>query len=188
MKVKPNPPDDALLRRAAAGDVGAFESIALRYEKYVYNLAYRVLYNPEDAKDAAQEIMIKIFKNLRSCRDAKSLTAWISRVSVNTCLDELRKRKASATYSSLDEEYEIPSGDGTPEEILTQKETSGDIRAALDALAPEHKTLVVLRDVYGYSYNEMADFTGVDMGTVKSRLSRARLNLRKILSKREVTV
>ena len=196
MDTKPQPPDAALFRRAAAGDVGAFESIALRYEKYVYNLARRVLYNPEDAKDAAQEIMIKIFKNLRKCRDANSLTAWIGKISVNTCLDELRRRKTNATYS-LDLELEtedgaieaeIPSGESTPEEILARKETAGDIRAALDTLAPEHKALVVLRDIYGYSYTEMADFTGVDLGTVKSRLNRARLRLRKILDQREVTV
>jgi len=181
--------NDDLLRRAASGDMDAFEELIRGYERLIFNITYRVLGNADDAKDASQEVLIKIYKNLHKCANMKAFKSWVYTVANNTCIDEIRKRK-NKTADSLDKfiqtedgeiEKQLPADDVTPEESLLRKERRKDLQAAICQLSPQHRTLIVLRDIKGLSYNELADATGTSLGTVKSRLSRARLQLCQII-------
>ena len=183
--------DDDLLHRAASGDMDAFEQLIQGYERLIYNITYRMLGNPDDAKDASQEVLIKIYKNLGKCANMKAFKSWIYTVANNTCIDEIRKRKNKAA-DSLDAlfqiedgemEKQLPANDPTPEELLLQKEKREILQLAINRLSPEHKALIVLRDIKGLSYGELADATSTSLGTVKSRLSRARSQLCQIIMK-----
>ena len=174
-------------------DVGAYEKLILEYEKHIFNVAYRMLGNVEDAKDVSQEAMIKIYKNIDKCKEIKAIKGWITKITSNACIDFLRVKKR---YNALSLETEIETEDGTmelqlrsgeqsPEEQVIYRELRSDIAAALAKLSDSYRILVVMRDIYGYSYNEIAESMGLQLGTVKSRLSRARNNLRSELQKTE---
>lgn len=178
-----------LLKRAAKGDMEAFEALIIQYEKFIYNISLRIMGNAEDAKDISQEVIIKIYRNLSSCADIEYLRAWVARVTYNTCMDELRRRKGKVTESY---DAAIVLGDETaerqivdpaagPEALLLRKEMAGLLQKGLDCLSEEHRTLVVLRDVQGLSYEEIAQGMDIPLGTVKSRISRGRSALKKIL-------
>lgn len=182
--------DGELLALAAAGDVSAFERLIVGYEKLIFSQAYRMLGNACDARDAAQESLIKIYCNIHKCHDIKSFKYWIRAITNNTCIDELRKRK-NRREDSLHRIYETQDGesslqfeapDATPEAELMTAEKQKLIQAAIDKLPPKYKSLVVLRDINGLSYEELSETTGLNMGTVKSRLSRARGRLRMLLA------
>lgn len=177
-----------LLKKAIKGDVDAFEKLISFYEKLIYNIAYRKLMNREDAQDAAQETIVKIYKNINKCNSTISFKSWICAITVNTCIDELRKRKNNMEYldekvSAEDSEMvkQVKSDEVTPEEAMIKKELGAALSAAICELPEDHKNLIVLRDIQGLSYQELADACGISLGTVKSRLSRARENLKKIL-------
>ncbi len=185
--------DSRILKKAIAGDMDAFEHIVKKYEKLVYNIAYKMFRNPEDAKDISQEVFIKIFKNISKCSDTKTLKSWICTITSNTCIDELRKRKGknilSLEQTIETDEGEIPvqlaRSDETPEDVLLLTEKQLEIKNALDRLPEQYKLLIVLRDMEGLSYNELADVTNANLGTIKSRLSRARLMAKDILIKEQ---
>jgi len=183
--------DDDLLQRAASGDIEAFEQLVRGYERLIYNITYRMLGNPDDARDASQEVLIKIYKNLSKCTNMKAFKSWVYTVANNTCIDEIRKRK-NKTADSLDAyfqtedgemEKQLPADDPLPEDLLLRKEKREVLQAAINQLSPEHKALIVLRDIKGLSYDELAEATETSLGTVKSRLSRARSQLCKIILK-----
>lgn len=179
-----------LLREAAGGSVPAFEQIIVNYEKLIYNIAYRLLGNPEDAMDAAQEAVIKIYCNIHKCNDINTLKAWICKITNNTCIDELRRRKGKREESlqklteSEDGAYSIQFevSEISPEDAVLLKERNIVLQAAINKLPPKYKTLIVLRDINGLSYEELAEAAGLSMGTVKSRLSRARERLKRLLA------
>jgi len=180
---------DELLQQAALGNLEAFEALIQSYERLIYNITYRALGNPEDARDASQEVCIKIYKNIGKCTSIKAFKSWVYTVANNTCIDEIRRRK-NKTADSLDAlvqtddgtmEKQLRSDDLTPEENLLLKEKREILQEAILQLSPEHRVLIVLRDIQGLSYDELADTTNTSLGTVKSRLSRARIQLRKIL-------
>jgi len=181
--------DDLLLQRAASGDMDAFEALIRSYERLIFSIAYRMLGNADDARDASQEVLIKIYKNLGKCANMKAFKSWVYTVANNTCIDEIRKRK-NKTADSLDAmiqtddgemEKQFPADDLTPEERLLRKENKEALQKAILQLSPEHRTLIVLRDIRGLSYGELAEATGASLGTVKSRLSRARNQLCQIV-------
>ena len=187
---KVNNIEPQLLKKAAKCDIKAFEKIILQYEKLIYNLAYRKMSNAEDAKDIAQESIIKIYKNISKCDESFNLRSWICTITINTCIDELRKRK-NKTSESIDEmlttddgtiEKQLPSPDMTPEEAMLNSEMRDEIQIAINQLSENHKTLIILRDIQGFSYQEIADITGDTLGTVKSRIARARGNLKKFFT------
>ncbi|MCL2168721.1 MAG: sigma-70 family RNA polymerase sigma factor [Defluviitaleaceae bacterium] len=166
-----------------------FEEIIIKYDKMIFNLARRLMGNADDAQDVAQEVAIKVYKNLHKCKGEEYLAAWISRITHNACMDALRKKKGKKT-ESLDEFMEfdgdefgkqIPATDSTPEELLLQKEVSSQIEDALTKLPIMYRTLVILRDVQGYSYEEVAEISGLALGTVKSRIFRGRGKLKETL-------
>jgi RNA polymerase sigma-70 factor (ECF subfamily) len=146
--------------------------------------------NNEDAEDITQEVAIKIFRSLASCRGEEFLSAWISKITHNSCMDALRRRKGKYN-ESLDEivdfgdgqmEKQLEDESDSPEELLLKKELSEQIEAALLRLPLLYRSPVVLRDMQGYSYDEMAEILNMPAGTVKSRLFRGRAKLKTILS------
>ena len=183
-----------LIRKAKQGDMHAFEELILKHEKIVYNLALRMMNHSEDAKDISQEVFLKAYRSLSNFDERSAFSTWIYRITHNTCIDEMRKRKGKQNYS-LEEELENEEGSmqrqiadegDTPEESLLREEQKSEILQALDSLSEEHKAAIVLRDVKGLSYEEIAEILELSLGTVKSRISRARNQLKiEILKIRE---
>jgi RNA polymerase sigma-70 factor (ECF subfamily) len=183
-----------LIRKAKQGDMLAFEELILKHEKIVYNLALRMMNHSEDAMDISQEVFLKAYRSLSNFDERSAFSTWLYRITHNTCIDEIRKRKGKQTYS-LEEDLESEDGsmqrqvadDGdTPEESLMRKEQKSEILRALDTLSEEHKAAIILRDVKGMSYEEIAEILELTLGTVKSRINRARNQLKsEILKIRE---
>jgi RNA polymerase sigma-70 factor (ECF subfamily) len=166
-----------------------FEEIIMNYQKLIYNLARRIMGDMQDAQDVAQEVAIKIFRNLSKLRGEEYLSAWISKITHNTCMDFLRRRKGRH-FDSLDEMLEIGDGEAAkqlpdpdvgPEALLLQKEVSEQIETALESLPLSYRAPIILRDIHGHSYDEMAEILNLPAGTVKSRLFRGRAKLKSIL-------
>ncbi len=183
--------DQGLILKAKQGNIHAFELLIRQHEKTVYNIAYRMFHHEEDAKDISQEVWIKVYKSLSKFEENANFTTWIYRIAVNTCIDEIRRRKGKETYS-VDESVETEKGPiakqyrdskPTPEEQYLKKESAEIMQKMINTLSEEHKTLVILRDIQGFSYGEIAEIIPCSMGTVKSRLARARTQLKKMLSK-----
>lgn len=183
-----------LIRKAKQGDMHAFEELILKHEKIVYNVALRMMNHGEDAKDISQEVFLKAYRSLSNFDERSAFSTWLYRITHNTCIDEMRKRKGKQSYS-LEEELENEEGSmqrqiadegDTPEESLLREEQKSEILQALDNLSAEHKAAIILRDVKGLSYEEIAEILELSLGTVKSRISRGRNQLKKeILKMRE---
>ncbi len=183
-----------LVEQAKQGSIQAFETLILTYEKMVYNIAFRMLQHSEDARDISQEVFLKAYRSLENFDGKSKFSTWLYRIAVNTCIDEIRKQKGKLTYS-LEEELESAEGSyqkqfadagQTPEDSLLHQEMQKEVVDALNTLSEEHKTVVVLRDIQGFSYEEIAKMTNTTLGTVKSRIARARSQLKNtILQNRE---
>jgi RNA polymerase sigma-70 factor (ECF subfamily) len=176
-----------LIEQAKKGDVGAYNTLVLHYQDAVYNVAYRIMGEPGAAADASQEAFISAYKALRRFRGG-SFKSWLMRIVTNACYDELRRRKRRP-QSSLDnivENYEsspllVSEAEMGPEESRQWTEMIEAIKHCLDDLPDEQRVVTVLRDVEGYDYGEIAEIMASTLGTVKSRLSRARAKLRECL-------
>lgn len=176
-------PEKELVRRSRNGDIEAFEELIKSYEKRIFNIALKMVGNREDASDVAQEVCIKIFKSIDKFKENSSFSTWVYRITSNVCIDQARKRRnniISLAAASDDGEYEIPiaNEDKLPEEIVESRELSKMVKSYIHKLVPEQRIIIVMRDIYGYSYEEIANILGVSMGTVKSRLNRARGTLK----------
>ncbi len=180
-----------LVKRAQSGDVAAFESLIEDYQKRIFSIAYRMIQHQEDAADLTQEVILKIFKNLDKFKGDSKFSTWVYRIATNTCLDEIKKSRRRTTYS-LDKEIETEEGSMAaelpdtapgPEEEAERKDIKKAVYAAIGQLGQEHKQVIVLRDLQGLSYEEIAEILHCSVGTVKSRISRARGNLKKLLAK-----
>jgi RNA polymerase sigma-70 factor (ECF subfamily) len=147
--------------------------------------------NKFDAQDISQEVLIKVYRNLDKCKSYPAFKSWIFRIINNTCIDELRKRKGKITYSldaplETDEgllETQILKDENTPETSLLKKEDSEELKCAISNLSPDYKMIIVLRDINGLSYDEIAGILKINPGTVKSRISRARNSLKQELKR-----
>ncbi len=178
-----------LIRDAQHGDLEAFNSLVLVYQTVVFNTALRVLADEELAADATQEAFLSAFRALNSYRGG-SFKAWLLRTVTNACYDELRRKKRRPT-TPLEPETEdgddvetprwLADPSASPEEQLDQAELEHAIQHCLDALPTDFKTVVVLADLQGLDYTEVARAAHVPLGTIKSRLARARLRLRECL-------
>ena len=181
--------DDILIRRAAAKDESAFEQLMLLHQKPVYNICYRMAGNADDALDLSQEVFLKLWRTLEQYQFDAAFSTWLFRLTSNVCIDFLRaaRRHLVVPISGLDadgEEYTLDAPDPAklPEEELLAREEREELRAAMDLLAPEQRLILSLRVENDLSYTDIAAVLGVREGTVKSRLARARDQLRKKLS------
>ncbi len=174
------------IEAAKQGDQEAFAQLVRLYEKRVYALTLRMCKNPDDAAEAAQEAFLAAWQGLKFFRGESSFSTWLYRLASNACVDLLRRegRHRSAVGPSLnDEELNIDVSDArpTPQEAAERKELRAQIEEGLAALSPEHRQVLILREMHQLSYDEIADTLDVDVGTVKSRINRGRKQLRKIL-------
>ncbi len=181
-----------LLKKAKAGDVAAFEELVESYQKKMFNLAYRIVGNPDDAADMVQEALIRIFRSIVKFKEQSSFSTWIYRITTNVCLDELRRRKSKKEFS-LDQEIhgeegdmqrQIKSDDILPDAAAEREELRGVVNDAINSLPEDQRIVISLRDIQGLSYNEISQVLDCPEGTVKSRINRARNALKNILSDR----
>lgn len=172
-----------LIEKSQSGQVKAFEELILNYEKKAYNIAYKVLRDEQDALDISQEAFIKLYKNINKFEFQSSFSTWLYRIVMNTALDFNKKKKLSTvslneTYEDGNEKLEIADNYETPESALETKISRNIIKEGIDSLDQEHRVVILLRDVEGFSYDEIAEITSTNKGTVKSRISRARKKLK----------
>ena len=186
-----NLPDDTLLAfKAADGDDKAFEVLVRKYERLVSTCVFGVIgNNSEDISDVSQEVFLKVYRNLSSFKGDSEFSTWIYRVAKNCALDFLRKKKApSLSLDSAGDEgegFDVPdtSIKSNPEKQAMEKEKSEFLRKAIDSLSPEHREVIIMRHINDYSYEQIAKALSLEEGTVKSRISRAREALKKIILK-----
>ena len=182
--------DELLIRRAQRGDADAFEQLLLEHQKNVYNLCYRMAGNPDDAMDLSQETFLRAWRCLDQYQFASAFSTWLYRLCSNICIDFLRRRRRQQTvpltFKDADGEeqtYAVPDAQPLPEEQVELKLTRETLAAAMAQLLPEHRAVLQLRVVNEMSYEQIADVLDIQIGTVKSRLSRARNQLKKILER-----
>ena len=172
--------DRELVERFARGDAGAFDEIVRRYEQRVYSITLRMTGNAEDARDAMQEVFVSALRALRSFRGDAQLSTWIHRVAVNASLDVLRKRKRHAA-GPLEEAGDRASDDIGPEDAAARAARARDVQRALLQVSDEHRTVLILHDLQDLDYAETAAALDIPVGTVKSRLHRARIEMARLL-------
>lgn len=179
--------ESQLVDLAREGDLGAFNCLVETYQRPVYNLCLRMLSAPQAAEDATQEAFISAFRSLDSFRGG-SFRSWLFRIAANACYDEMRRRRSRAARSldsgggeENDRPLDVPDTGLSPDEHAENVELRQALRHALLELPHDQRLLVVLRDVQGFEYAEIAEITGTQLGTVKSRLNRARSRLRELL-------
>ncbi len=176
--------EEKLIARVLAGDTEAFAPLVEENQTRVYHLALRLLGNEADAADAAQDAMIRAYTSLASFRGESRFSVWLYRLTNNVCLDVLRKRKREAAVSLLTEdedgesaELEIPDETWSPERLAEKAADAEAVRRAIAALPEELRRILTLREIGGLSYEELADALDLELGTVRSRLNRARKKL-----------
>ena len=178
--------EPALIQQAREGDVNAYNRLVLHYQELVYNVTYRIMGEPQSAEDATQEAFISAYKSLNKFRGG-NFKAWLLRIATNACYDELRRRKRrpQSSLDALTEENESFAFMRDPAEGPEARQQQADLARAIEdclqTLPAEQRVTAVLCDVEGYDYNEIAAITSVSLGTVKSRISRARAKLRDCL-------
>ncbi len=184
--------DEVLVDRIKSGDYQAFESLVNRYENKVYRLAIRMLRNPEDAEDALQETFLQVYRGLKSFEGRSTFSTWLFRLATNVCLMKIRHRGTEPARMLPLEDYLPRHENGEhpqiidwtirPEEALLSKESREKMMEALDKLSPDYRAVFILRDMEGFSNAETGEALGISVAAVKSRLHRARLTLRGLLS------
>jgi len=174
-----------LVRAAAAGDQDAFARLVQQYENKVYRLALRLCGSEEDAADVAQESFLSAWRGLPNFRGEAGFATWLYRLTNNAAIDHLRKVKKQRGDVSLDDDeagFDAPDSGPTPQQAAEGRELQQAVAAGLRQLSEDHRSVLVLREVQLLSYEEIARVLQLDLGTVKSRISRARNSLRKILT------
>ena len=178
--------EELLLEKARQGDQEAFGELVRLYEKKVYALTLRMCKNPDDAAEAAQEAFLAAWQGLKFFRREASFSTWLYRLASNACVDLLRKEQRHRAVSgpSLNDEdtyMDIADDAATPQELAERSELREQIEEGLQSLSPEHREVLILRELHQLSYDEIAQTLDLDTGTVKSRISRGRKALRNFL-------
>ena len=184
--------DYTLIRAFQNGEKAAFDALVLRYKDRVFNLCIRFLGDYHEAEDTAQDVFVKAYNSLKRFRFESSFFTWLYRIAVNSCKNkvkslEYRFRKTDARIDLSDEILKgfemghIADRPGSPASEFENKEVMKMLQKAIDSLPSDQRSVVILRDIQGLSYEEITDITGFKLGTLKSRLSRARSNLREKL-------
>jgi RNA polymerase sigma-70 factor (ECF subfamily) len=176
--------DLILLERAREGDLNAFNDLVVCYQDMLFALVVRMVPDRDQASDAVQEAFFSAYRNMGSFRGG-SVKSWLSRIAINAAMDtqRLRKRRPSEPYPELEDDTWQPPADASADPVTTSltSERHRVLNAALAKITDDQRTAIVLYDVEGYDYAEIADMTGVSVGTVKSRIHRGRLSLRSLL-------
>jgi len=185
--------DAALVRSFQAGNKAAFDKLVLKHKDRIFNLCFRFLGDYQEANDSAQEVFVKAYRSLKGFRFESVFGTWLHRIAVNTCKNKVKslEYRYAKKMVYLDNPgavqdtrgLEISDETQSPLAELEKKERMQLIQRAIESLPPEQKMVVILRDIQGLPYDDIADITGYGLGTVKSRLSRARLELRRELMK-----
>lgn len=177
------------VRRFKAGDAAAFEEIVHAHQNRIATLCRYLLGNAADAEDATQDVFIKAYKGLPDFRPEAALYTWLYRIAVNTCIDRTRKPFFRALFfaSESDDAAEggsrpLASEDPSPERLVESQQLSRQIQQALKSLSPKLRAAIVLKEIEGLSYEQIAEVQEISLGTVKSRISRAREELRRSLA------
>ncbi|MBE7000956.1 MAG: sigma-70 family RNA polymerase sigma factor [Clostridia bacterium] len=185
-------PEEELIERLKNGDESAFAELIRMHEKLVFNLALRYVKNYDDASDITQTVFITVYRSIGGFKGKSRLSTWLYRITINECIDFSRRNKL---YTKFTTPLEQPDGDGESMEIplpdqsydpelrYEQKELQNTIRQAVEALPPISREIIILRDVHDMSYTEIAEALNIELGTVRSRLARARIKLRNKLKK-----
>jgi len=183
----------SLIEKTKQGDIDSFEKLIEPYQKKAFNIAYRMLGNMEDANDITQEALLKIFRSVDKFQGKSSFSTWVYSIVSNTCIDFIRKQKKNQVVyleqqGATGESYRIEVVDemNTPEYLFEKKEIQNIIHEAINQLNVDQKEIIILRDINGFSYQEIANILKCSEGTVKSRINRARGNLKKILLTKEL--
>jgi len=180
-----------VIQKVVSGDRNAFEELVLANQGNVYNLALKMTKNEEDALDISQMAFLKAYSQLDSFRGDSRFSVWLYRMTYNLCIDFLRKkpRMQAISLTAEDEstgipEFEIPDVRNLPEDDLIRRETRKEIAQSIDELDPKHREILIMREITGMSYSDIAVSLKLSEGTVKSRLARARMSLASILSEK----
>ena len=179
--------DEFTLRRAQKGDAQAFEQLVTPHEQMLWRVCWHYTHHQEDAADCLQEAMLKAWRAIKTYRGECSLSSWLYRIASTVCLDFLRKQKRLPPTDSADEMAEEEGftpvdASPTPDEAVIRQESADNIRAAIDALPADMRTAIILYALQGMQYEEIAEVTRTSVGTVKSRISRARQKIAKFLA------
>ena len=184
-------PDLSLVERCRASDESAFNEVVARYKAKVYNYVYRMTGSAEDAEDLTQEVFLRMYTSIDSFRGQSSLSTWLFRIASNLCVDRFRRTKTRTPAYSLDEpipgseregSHEVPDSTYEPQRLLENVEMAEQIQLGLAQLPEKLRAALILHDVEGLPYEEIAQIVGCPLGTVKSRLFNARMQLREKLS------
>ena len=169
--------------QAKKGDAAAFEQLVQTYQTSVYRLALRMCGNAHDAEEVAQEAFVSAWKALPSFRGESKFSSWLYQLTTNAAIDFLRREKRHRGAAPLDEALAL-AAEGTPQQAAEDAQLRETLQQALDTLSPEHRQIFLLRQMRQLSYEEIGRLLGLEVGTVKSRLSRAKKQLREILTQK----
>lgn len=179
--------ENKLIERASGGDPSAFNRLMEAHERRMYAVALRMCGNREDAQDCLQEAMLRIYRSISSFKGQSSFGTWVYRITMNTCLDELRRKKNKQSTSLdglLDTGWSPQDESASPEKHAVQSETRRLLHQAIQDLPEDMRSAIVLRDIQGLSYEEIAQALDINVGTIKSRISRGRDKLREKLKQK----
>ncbi len=180
--------DSALVERSQTGDLGAYNDLVLRYQRGVYNLCLRMLHDVGAAEDVCQEAFVSAWRNIDRFRGG-NFSAWLLRIATNACYDQIRRRQRHPAHSleaaTNDDEapLDVPDGAEAPDERMVRAELAESIVGGLAEVHPDQRIVIILVDIQGLSYEEAAVILDVPIGTVKSRLSRGRAQMRAYFSR-----
>ncbi|MFH0948470.1 MAG: sigma-70 family RNA polymerase sigma factor [Elusimicrobiota bacterium] len=175
--------ESTLIEKAKNGDVHSFEKIISIHQEKIYNLAYRLTGNEPDARDLSQDVIIKVFCSIKNFYGKSTFSTWLWRIIHNTFLDECKSkyRKNSSITTSIETVFNITDDKNQPEKEAEKSDFRRQVKQSLLSIPPKYRMAVVMCDIQGFSYNEIADISRTSIGTVKSRLNRGRELLKKII-------
>ena len=182
--------DTELIEESKRGNTSAFEALFHRYQKRIYNLVYRMVGNEQDAADLTQEVFVRVYNSLHTLRAGEALMGWLRTVAVNITRDHFRKTSRKVRTDSLDSKIQLDDGEvereiedwsNNPERALDRKDVQEAVQRAMNSLSDEHRIIVTMHHIEGMDVKEIAKMLKVPVGTVKSRLARARGELKRKL-------
>ncbi|HYV51146.1 MAG TPA: sigma-70 family RNA polymerase sigma factor [Dongiaceae bacterium] len=184
--------DRELVRRCLEGDQDAYRELLARYEHAVFGLVRRMIADPEEARDLAQETFIRTFRNLKQFDPERKFSSWIFRIANNLCIDHYRRRKLDTvplfrhSEGEAEETWDLPDTEADPAEEFSDRELSRRLMAAVEALPPAYRVVLILRHQEDRAYEEIADILELPLGTVKARIHRAHRLLKEKLTRQGV--